>query len=417
MKKLFYRLACSRSITKLFSMQARLEEKRRVMIPKSSVFAVVALASFMSLGTLLLPQVVQAQDCLFDCPDLGSDPSFNPWGNSPQALDIVYCFDRDCVLNLKDSKKKPIFTGNSIPTPQVSHTPDFSCPVNPGTSTGNVTISGQVVALLRDPKTGNLNPLSAAQATLTIVIKDVTCTVSPGGATTVSKVLTLDPNVPTGQPRTDVIEGSITILSPIPSAWGPSCPTNPTAQCAFPLGIVEFRNNRDLENHLPATTTFPKVGEVYRAVKSTRFVGIRDCKGDANGLPSTIACSAGAILTGGNAEGLFTFDGNWSGAGTKTINPKSGTGPFDIITPLFGSILPNTVTASANNGPEVPTTGCNDMPSQGVERCSFPARTLLPNGCTENEPVDILVRGKLDIGVGGTDFRFVSKDNPICNSK
>ena len=131
----------------------------------------------------------------------------------------------------------------------------------------------------------------------------------------------------------------------------------------------------------------------------------------------TIARPGGEILTGGNAEALFTFDGNCLGAGTKTINPKSNTGPFDIITPLFGSILPNTVTASANNGPEVPTTGCNDMPSQSVERCSFPARTLLPDGCTENEPVDILVRGKLDIGVGGTDFRFVSKDNPICNSK
>ena len=50
------------------------------MFPKSSVFPVVALAAFVSLGALLLPQVVQAQECLFDCPDLGSDPSFNPLG-------------------------------------------------------------------------------------------------------------------------------------------------------------------------------------------------------------------------------------------------------------------------------------------------------------------------------------------------
>ena len=47
------------------------------MFPKSSVFAVVALAAFVSLGALLFPQVGQAQ-CIWDC-DLGSDPNFNPW--------------------------------------------------------------------------------------------------------------------------------------------------------------------------------------------------------------------------------------------------------------------------------------------------------------------------------------------------
>src|SRR4030095_9190358 len=138
------------------------------MFSKSSVLAVVALAAFLSLGALLFPQVAQAQDCLFDCPDLGSDPSFNPWGNSPQALDIAYCLDRECVINLKDSKNQKIFPPNSIPTPHVTHQPDFSCsPV--GVGSGDVVISGTVTALLRDKK-GNLEPNSAAQAVLTIKV-------------------------------------------------------------------------------------------------------------------------------------------------------------------------------------------------------------------------------------------------------
>src|SRR5882724_9702490 len=65
MKKLFYRLSSNRSFGKLFSMHARLEEKRRVMFPKSSVCAVVALAAFMSLGAFLFPQVGHAQECVW----------------------------------------------------------------------------------------------------------------------------------------------------------------------------------------------------------------------------------------------------------------------------------------------------------------------------------------------------------------
>ena len=103
-----------------------------------TVLTVVAFAAFLSLGVLLFPQVVQADDCLFDCGDLGSYPSGNPWGNSPQALDIVYCFDRDCVLNLKDGSGNPIFTGNIIPTPHVKHdvTPNVTtCPATGFTAT------------------------------------------------------------------------------------------------------------------------------------------------------------------------------------------------------------------------------------------------------------------------------------------
>ena len=61
MKKLFYRLSSSRSLAKLFSMHARLEKRSRVMFSKSSVFAVVALAAFVSLGAFLFPHVGHAQ--------------------------------------------------------------------------------------------------------------------------------------------------------------------------------------------------------------------------------------------------------------------------------------------------------------------------------------------------------------------
>ena len=68
------------------------------MFAKSSVFAVVALAAFVSLGALLFPQVGQAQECIWDC-DLGSDFFNNPGENSP-GFSIVYCFDQPCVEEL-----------------------------------------------------------------------------------------------------------------------------------------------------------------------------------------------------------------------------------------------------------------------------------------------------------------------------
>src|SRR5262250_3422829 len=110
MKELFYRLSSSRSMVKIFSMDAQLEERKRVIFPNRLFFAILGLAAFVSLGAFVFPQVVRAQDCLFDCPDLGSDGSFNPWGFSPQALDIAISLDRDGVLILKDSKGNLIFT-------------------------------------------------------------------------------------------------------------------------------------------------------------------------------------------------------------------------------------------------------------------------------------------------------------------
>src|SRR5262245_8439496 len=151
-------------------------KRRRVMFSKSSVFAVVALAAFACLGALLLPQVVQAQECIWDCDLGGGDGSFNPWGNSPQSqLDIAYCLDRGCVANLRDKNHNLIFPGNSIPVPLVQQDLSTACPVTPNTTnTMDVTISGNVVALLRDNQ-GNLKPESAAWAFLYLKILGVKC--------------------------------------------------------------------------------------------------------------------------------------------------------------------------------------------------------------------------------------------------
>src|SRR5262245_18193345 len=156
-----------------------LRDRRKVMCSKGSAFAVVAVAAFVCLGLLLLPQVVRAQECVWDC-DLGSDPFFNPWGNSPQSPDIAYCIDRGCVLNLG------IFSGNNIPTPQSKQFPSSRLCSDP---LRTVTITGNIVALLRD-KQGYLDPTSAVNALLNIVINGVTCSGS-AGETILSRVVTV----------------------------------------------------------------------------------------------------------------------------------------------------------------------------------------------------------------------------------
>src|SRR5687767_4690637 len=154
MRSLFYRLSSSRSFAKLLSQpnDARLKERRKVMFSKSSVFAVVALAAFVSLGALLFPQVGQAQECIRDC-DLGSDENNNPGENSP-GFSIIYCFDQPCVEGLKDSNGNLIFNGD-IPSASVTqdNTPN-SC-----TTDVTVSIKGTVVAALRDSK-GIIHPKS-----------------------------------------------------------------------------------------------------------------------------------------------------------------------------------------------------------------------------------------------------------------
>jgi hypothetical protein len=424
MKKLIYRLSSSRSFANLLSMLAQLEEKRRVMFPKSSVFAVVALAAFVSLGAFLFPQVGQAQECVWDC-DLGSDILDNPWGNSP-GYDIVYCFDQDCVKRLTDSNGNPIFTG-TIPTASVSQKYSDTCPSSGNPNT--LELGGTVVALLRD-KTG-LHRESAAEATLSIIVKNVNCTGS-AGSTVLFRAISVN------ESRTAVFDAAsnITILAApqlnagnsslsAPKGWS-GCPTDKKTgvlsnTCPFPLGIVEFTRDSTLSAALPQAGFFAQ-SEVYHAVESARFVGIRDCKGDANSTdPKTITCTTGGTVAvgGGQSLALFNLPGNWSGAGDKTFNPKSSTSPFDIgPTPLFDDIVftdpDHPVTASANGGIPIDATSCNLMRSQQTLRCSFPAKNLLPNGCTSGDPVDILVKGRLRIN--NTDFKFESEDHPTCNN-
>jgi hypothetical protein len=410
-------------------MLAQLEERRRVMFPKSSVFAVVALAAFMSLGVLLLPQVVQAQ-CVWDC-DLGSDPSFNPWGNSPQALDIVYCFDRDCVrkLEVQQGSGNFIFTGDSIPTPSVAQDKlSTACGTVVSPTLTDVKIEGDVVALLRDQRTGNLDPNSAANAHLKIVIKDVKCSSGGPGGTTLSRVVQLN------EPQTNVFgDSSITIKAPtsstpanLPALGWTGCTTDKKtgkllSDCPFPLGTVVYTKLSDRDAQLPQDL-FYVGGEVYRAVETStttpRQVGVRDCKGDANSTdPSTITCTRGSTVAvgGGESVALFTFLGNYAGATTHTINENGTSNPFDIVTAptsLFANIDPTSVTGSANNGPQVALTGCFDQVNQQTERCFISAQALLPNGCIKGQPVAILVEGNLVIG--GQTFRFVARDTPTC---
>src|SRR5687767_14172069 len=282
MRSLFYRLSSSRSFAKLLSqpIDARLKERRKVMFSKSSVFAVVALAAFVSLGALLFPQVGQAQECIWDC-DLGSDENNNPGENSP-GFSIVYCFDQPCVTGLGIS---------SSVIPAVTHvpTPPGDCP-----TTGfynNITISGTVVAVLRD-KNG-LKPDSAAEASFNIVVNNVNCSgTSPNS--TLSRIVSL-----TDSPA-NVIAGSITILAhssdpnlDSPNWGGTGCPTDKagilTANCAFPLGIDASNNAKQLQAKFPAIGGF-LLNEVYHGTGLGRVVSMRMCKGDANSSPSSIAC-------------------------------------------------------------------------------------------------------------------------------
>jgi len=421
MKKLFYRLACSRSMAKIFSTDAQLEKRNRVIF-----FAVLAFLAFVSLGAFVFPHVGHAQECVWDC-DLGSDILDFPWGNSP-GYDIVYCFDQDCVKKLTDSNGNPIFTG-TIPTASVNQTYSSTCPS--GTDGGTIELGGTVVAVLRD-KTG-LHRESAAEATLSLIIKNVKCTGS-AGSTVLSRVMTVN------ESRTAVFDATsnITLLPTpqlnagnsslsAPKGWS-GCPTDKKTgvlsnACPFPLGIVEFTKDSTLAAALPPVGLFA-LGEVYHTDETLRFVGLRDCKGNANSTdPKTIACTVGGTVGvgGGQSLALFNLPGNWSGAQTKTFNPKSTTGPFDIgPTPLFDDIVltdpTHLVTASANGGTPIAATSCNLMPSQQTLRCTFPAKQLLPTGCKNGDPVDILVKGILQIDNPGPIFKFESTDSPTCNS-
>jgi len=418
MKKLFYRLSSTRSFAKLFSVDARLEERSRAMFSKSSVWAVVALAAFMSLGAFVFPHVGHAQECVWDC-DLGSDILDNPWGNSPQSqLDIAYCIDPSCVIQ----NLTPIIGFIPSADTNVGLVPTANSTCTNGGNT-DVTISGPVVAWLRDTS-GNVVPGSPAQAQLSITIKCATLNGTPGGGlSTISRVVVpkeLGTNVFDASSSIIILASSTTPSLNSPKGWT-GCPSNNqglTSNCAFPLGIVQFNNNNAIANALPPAGSFA-TGEVFHAEESTRFAGVRDCKGTANGLPSTIACSNGQILTGGNSLALVFLTGNWSGANNHTFNPKSGSNPYDITTidptnpsgpPLI--ILPGTVVASANGGNPIFPTGCNDIPSQNVERCFFNARDFNVV-CKTGQQVNLLVTGQLQDG-----RKFNSTDPTVtCSNK
>lgn len=375
------------------------------MFLKSSVFALLALAAFVALGALLFPQDGQAQECIWDC-DLGSDFNDFPGENSP-GFSIVYCFDQPCVASLG------IFTG-AIPTAKVTQTavPNDTCP-----GTFKIEVRGNVVAVLKD-KNGNLDPESAAEALFNIDVQNVICS-GKSPASTLSRIVSL-----TDSPGT-VISGNITILAhssqtslDSPNWAGSDCPTNRagilSANCSFPLGIDVSKTDKELSAKFPAAGPFA-LKEVYHGDGLGRLVAMRMCKGDANKPSSSIACTVGGDVAVGGfvADAVFNFDGNWSGAGSHTFNPSSGSNPFDIITPLFASIDTKTVTASANGGTPVSATSCNPMASQGLLRCFFIARALAPNGCSGT--VDLVVTGNVFSAEAKRFVKFVSEDDPVCS--
>jgi hypothetical protein len=431
MKKLFYGLSSSRSFAKLFSkpMHARLDKRRRVMFPKSSVFAVIALAAFVSLGALLFPQVGQAQECIWDC-DLGSDFFNFPGENSP-GFSILYCFDQPCVAGLG------IFSG-AIPNASVSQCPSKTVsgvetcltPADTFTCPANIMITGNVVAVRK--ANGAVVPASAAEATLSIVVKDVACDLSGGTPPSdlVKEVLLTDlpGEVFAADSNINILAHSSQTGLDSPNWKNTGCPTNSkgilTDNCKFRLGIDASKDQAALDAKFPV---FGILGldEVYRGFGLGRAVQMRMCKGDANQPSSSIACTVGGIVAVGGfkADAVFNFEGNWSGADGKTINPKSTTGPFDVVTPLAADIVLNDplhpVTASANGGSPVVGTSCSTIPNPDRLRCTFPANQLLPppKGCINNTVVQVEVSGivSLDANPNGA-VKFLSEDFPLCNN-
>jgi hypothetical protein len=384
------------------------------MFLKSSVFAVVALAAFVSLGALLFPQVGQAQECIWDC-DLGSDFFNFPGENSP-GFSIVYCFDQPCVAALN------IFTG-VIPTASVQQSvvnPPLECGDN---SLNTITISGKVIAVAKT--NGVLNPASAAEALFNIVVNKVICSADQ----------TLSSTIGLADSPGAVIGGSITILNtPVlnagnseltkPNGW-PGCKNDKQGNllaCSYPLGNDQSKTLTELSTKWPADLPFFDSLELYHGNALGRAVSTRMCKGAAN--QSSVDCKVGQDVAVGGfvADAVFKFDGNWSGSGDKTFNPKSSTGPFDIgPTPLFDDIVftdqQHPVTASANGGTPIPAKGCNTIDNHQTVRCSFSAKDLLPNGCKTGDTVNIVVSGNVSLAANPNGFvKFLSTDSATCNN-
>jgi hypothetical protein len=410
------------------------------MFSKSSVFAVVALVAFVSLGVLLFPQVGQAQ-CIWDC-DLGCtlDPNTfqcvtNTSGFSPGDFSIDFCFDSLCAKDLTDSNGNLIFTG-VIPAALVRQTLSGSCTTLNAPTTTNVTIGGTVVVVLRNNKTQKILPQSAAEATLNLVVEGATLDCSSFNI--ISK--TTGVNIP----RTNVFAAAsqIKILqtpqlnagnsSLTAIGWGgPGCPTNPdgtlSGDCFFPLGTVEFTNGT-LSKDLPATGTLLtdfSLGEVYRAVgsgASPHFVGARVCKGAANSGPSTIGCSTGGFI----ANAVWGFAASW----VSNFNPGSANSQVDIISAdFFTDIVASTVSARLVDSNESPTspeafaTSCFLHASNSALRCNFNARDFGLTSCPSPIPpstipvVDVQVRGVFSHTLTGTSQNFKADALVTCTGQ
>lgn len=386
------------------------------MFPKSSVFAVVAFVAFMALGALLFPQVAEAQECIWDC-DLGSDPFNNPGENSPD-FSIVYCFDQPCIVTLNTAFN--IFT--SIPTASVSQSVNPPGLICDGSTLNSITISGNVVAVAK--KNGVPDPNSAAEALFNIVANKVICNPDLNNNLTAT--------ISVGDGPGTVIGGSINILNnPIlnaghseltkPFGW-PGCTndkqTGDLGSCIYPLGNNQSNTLTQLLATWPLIPQLFQEKVLYSATALGRAASMRMCKGPANKSVSFVDCKVGqASAVGGFvADVMFNVDVGWAGAGDKFFNPVSNTGVTDVITPLFADIVIDTVTCSANGGTPKPAGSCSTMPSKNALRCDCPARDLLPSGCTNGEPVNLVVRGNVFSADANRDVKFIGEDNPVCKN-
>src|SRR5262245_61616830 len=216
----------------------------RAMFSKSSVFTVVALVAFVSLGALLLPQVAQAQGWCCGA-DLGSDPLDSSVTNSPGDFSVLYCLDQPCLANLGVT-----FPSSPLPYALVQQTQGSSC--------GAVTISGTVIAVLKNNKTGVIAQDSAAEADFFVKVLSPQCDTI--NSTTLSRVIGVGEDPANVFSRVSTAPASrITILGtpaninnqnqslnlPAKGWGGPGCLTDPTTgqltgPCSFPLGMVQF---------------------------------------------------------------------------------------------------------------------------------------------------------------------------------
>lgn len=386
------------------------------MSAKRSVFGVsaaaVALVGSLSLGALMFPKAAEAV-CLWNC-TLTSNSLNDSGSNSPGKYQIRYCFDADCLLTITDSTGNLIFDATNVPTANVTQTlSDPTCV----SGTTNVTVDGHVVAFRED---SNGFPIadSAAEALFHVVVLGATCT-GTGVDSEVSSIVSVNEDPQTvfaAASSITILHTSSQAILAHPLSWGDngpaSCTTNSDGtlkdDCAFPLGVEEWNKQFKIANELPEIFPY-KEGEVYFADGSTRFVGLRMCKGDANSTdPSTIRCSAGGV----ESEAQLPFTGSWAGNSHK-YNPVSGLNRFDIITSLFDSIDQSTVKFRADAGPIVNPVRCSTDAAKSAVSCWVNASELSPTPCSGGNMVKVVATGLVEYR--NTLVKFGAEDDPVCN--